>query len=129
LSAIVLVASAIVFLGIFALPKEQERRCRLNCLNNLHILYSGIYATGLERATRNGGFVWMEDVLTCMNPVTCPSDGQYVLPTTGGYPICTYHGNLLASEPAASRWPPLNYGAKWRAPNNATHGSSRPLAP
>ena len=91
--AVMLVASVL----IGAVAQSRRRSHRNVCHNNLRQIYAVIVSSALADKYRWGDTMPVSVFSQYLRPDTlrCPSGGSYILPTVGGTPACTYHGNLL----------------------------------
>lgn len=73
---------------------------RKSCHNNLRQIHSAIESSALAEKYGWGDTMPISVFSQYLRPGTlnCPSGGKYNIPTVGGHPTCTYHGDLLVES-------------------------------
>jgi hypothetical protein len=118
-------------LGVAAALICMTSGCRSKrdvCKENLSVIACAIESTVLEQSLYEGDPIPVDHIVLFMKGAklpACPAGGKYVIPTVGGLPTCTVHGNLLAEVGWTwEKWPEGK--ARKRPPNQASHATSEP---
>lgn len=96
LAAVLLLA---VGMGVWLWLNSRSDKRRSECLNNLLIVDSAIYATALENGLHRGAKIATRQIEISLfghKLPSCSSGGRYVISSVGEQPVCSHHGDLLA---------------------------------
>jgi len=103
----------IILLVVIALPSflnARKKSQRNACLNNLRMIYAGMYSAAMAFSIPEGGLVPIVEVTRYLKGSTlpaCPSEGKYTVPSVGENPTCSEHGDLFAEEGIVATAPDL----------------------
>src|ERR1051325_310780 len=86
---------------VVALTGHSSQRQSVECFNNLNQIDSAIINLALANGYKQGDRVPIDKITSCLVndrlPI-CPSGGEYNIPVVGKRPVCSFHGDLLATN-------------------------------